>query len=317
MNISELLKNCDKTELSFEILPPLRGNSIETIYSTLDPLMEFKPRYINVTYHREEVTYKELKGGLLKPIVQKRRSGTVGITAAIKHKYNTEVVPHIICGGFTKHETEEALIDFSFLGINNLLIVRGDPLKTEVQFSAKSGGHRYAVDLIEQITNMNKGVFLDDTIEQCFPTDFCMGIAGYPEKHIESPNENQDMDILKQKIDAGAKYIVTQMFFDNSKYFDFVNRCRKAGITAPIVPGLKPVSLKSHAAILPKIFHIDIPDNLAKEIGRCKDNSEVRKLGIEWTKSQSKELKRAGVPCIHYYTMGKADNIYNIVKDVF
>lgn len=317
MNISELLQNTKETLISFEILPPLRGNSIQSIYDTLDPLMEFSPKYINVTYHREEVTYKELPSGLLQPIVHRKRPGTVGITAAIQYKYKTEVVPHIICGGFTQQETEEALIDFNFLGIDNILIVRGDPLKSDNKFIAKEGGHKYAVDLVKQIADMNKGKFLHDTVEQCSATNFCMGVAGYPEKHIESPNESTDMDVLKQKVDAGASYIVTQMFFDNSKYFTFVDKCRAAGINVPIIPGLKPVSVLDHSTLLPKIFHIDLPTDLTNEINKCTDNKAVRQVGIEWAIQQSRELKQAGVPVIHYYTMGKADNIYNIVKAVF
>jgi len=317
MNIAELLNNTKETLVSFEILPPVRGNNIQSIYNTLDPLMEFSPKYINVTYHREEITYKELKGGLLQPIVQRKRPGTVGITAAIKHKYSTEVVPHIICGGFSKQETEEALIDFNFLGINNVLIVRGDPLKSEIKFTEKKDGNKYAVDLVKQIANMNKGIFLNETVEQNAATNFCMGVAAYPEKHIESPNEYSDMEILKQKINSGAKYIVTQMFFDNNKYFDFVDKCRKAGIKVPIIPGIKPVSIIDHSTLLPKIFHIDIPKELTCEINKCNNNKSVRQVGIEWATQQSKELKKAGVPVIHYYTMGKADNIYNIVKNVF
>ncbi|MEI6349082.1 MAG: methylenetetrahydrofolate reductase [NAD(P)H] [Bacteroidota bacterium] len=317
MIIADLLKNTQKTLMSFELLPPLKGDNIKAIYDTIDPLMEFNPSYINVTYHREEVIYKKRPDGLLEQKTVRKRPGTVGITAAIMHKYKIEVVPHLICAGFNREETENALIDLHFLGVNNLLVLRGDADKYTRRFEPEPDGHAYAIDLLNQIMELNQGVYLDDLEENLAPTHFSAGVAGYPEKHSEAPNMDADIRYLKAKVDAGAEYIVTQMFFDNRHYFEFVKRCREAGIHVPIIPGLKPISVKSHLSILPNTFHVDIPDNLAHEVAIAKDNKQVAQIGVEWAILQAKELKAANVPSIHFYTMGKSQNVYQIVKQVF
>ncbi len=317
MKVTEHINQSVGTLFSFELLPPLKGSSIQSIYNTIDPLIEFEPKFINVTYHREELTYKKRTDGLLEPRVIRKRPGTVGISAAIQNKYKIEVVPHIICGGFSKEETENALIDLDFLGVENLLIIRGDADRALGKFIPNPNGHQYSIDLIKQVINMNKGIYLDEDLENSIPTNFSIGVAGYPEKHTEAPNMESDMYYLKQKIKSGAEYIVTQMFFDNRKYFDFVKRCRADGIDVPIIPGLKPVSVLGHLSILPRTFNIDLPIELAKEIRKCKSNKEVRALGVEWGIAQSKELKAAGVPVIHFYTMGRSDNIAKIARAVF
>lgn len=317
MKIADLLKNTSKTLMSFELLPPLKGVSINDIYNTIDPLMEFKPSYINVTYHREEVIYKKRPDGFLEQKIVQKRPGTVGISAAIMLKYNIDVVPHLICSGFNREETENALIDLNFLGINNILVLRGDLDKYTRRFEPKKDGHAHAIELLSQIIDMNKGKYLDNYEEDLYKTNFSVGVAGYPEKHSESPNIDADIRFLKEKIALGAEYIVTQMFFDNQKYFSFVERCRKEGINVPIIPGIKPLSLKSHLNILPNTFHVDIPEELAKEVANAKDNISIREIGIDWAIMQANELKKANVPSIHFYTMGKADNIYRIAQNVF
>lgn len=316
MKVTDHLKAAKETLFSFEILPPLKGKSIQSIYDGIDPLMEFNPKFVNVTYHREEFIYKERENGLLEKIAIRKRPGTVGICAAIMNKYNVDAVPHLICGGFNKEETENALIDLQFLGIDNVLALRGDSIKTEANFRPHKDGHEYAVELIDQITEMNKGNYLIDDIK-LEPTDFCIGAAGYPEKHFEAMNLTTDLKYLKAKVDAGADYIVTQMFFDNSKYFAFVEACRAIGIDVPIIPGLKPIKSLNHISFLPKFFHIDYPDELSKELLKCKTNDDVRTVGIEWGIQQSKELKNAGVPCIHYYTMSNSDCVKSIAKEIF
>lgn len=316
MKVIDHINQSQETLFSFEILPPLKGKNVQSIFDGIDPLMEFKPKFINVTYHREEYIYKDRGNGLLEKISIRKRPGTVGICAAIMNKYDVDAVPHLICGGFNKEETENALIDLQFLGIDNVLALRGDSIKTESTFKAVEGGHSYAVDLVKQIDEMNKGTYLMDDIK-LDPTDFCIGVAGYPEKHFESMNLTTDMDYLKQKVDAGAEYIVTQMFFDNKKYFDFVEKCRNAGITVPIIPGLKPIKSMNHISFLPKFFHIDFPEELSKELLKCKDNKDVTQVGIEWGIQQSKELKAANVPCIHYYTMSKSSSVKAIASEVF
>ena len=317
MKVIDHLNKATKTLFSFELLPPLKGNNIETIHQTIEPLMEFEPPYINVTYHREEVVYKNHSSGLLEKKIVRKRPGTVAISAAIMYKYKIDLVPHIICGGFTKEETENALIDLHFLGIENLLVIRGDADKTTHRFVPESDGHAHAVDLVKQVIDLNKGKYLDDELENKTATHFSVGVAGYPEKHNESPNLQSDLHLLKQKIDAGAEYIVTQMFYDNEKYFRFVDRCRQNNINVPIIPGLKPFSTTSQLSILPQTFHIDITEPLVKELLKCKNNDETRQVGIEWAIMQSKELIQRGVPVVHYYTMGKSDNIRKIAKEVF
>ncbi len=316
MKVTEHLKEAKDTLFSFEILPPLKGKSIQSIYDGIDPLMEFKPRFVNVTYHREEFIYKERENGLLEKIAIRKRPGTVGICAAIMNKYQVDAVPHLICGGFSKEETENALIDLQFLGIDNVLALRGDSIKTESTFRPHKDGHKYAVELIQQIGEMNHGTYMMDDV-QLEPTDFCIGTAGYPEKHFEAMNMTTDLQYLKAKVDAGADYIVTQMFFDNQKYFDFVAACREIGITVPIIPGLKPIKTLDHITFLPKFFKIDYPEALSKELLKCKDNKQVEQLGIEWGIQQSKELKAAKVPCIHYYTMSNSSMVKAIAKEIF
>lgn len=316
MKVTDHIKSAKDTLFSFEILPPLKGKSIQSIYDGIDPLMEFNPKFVNVTYHREEYIYKEREHGLLEKIEIRKRPGTVGICAAIMNKYNVDAVPHLICGGFSKEETENALIDLQFLGIDNVLALRGDSIKTESSFRPHKDGHAFAVDLIKQIGEMNNGNYLMDDIT-LEPTDFCIGAAGYPEKHFEAMNLSTDLQNLKAKVDAGAEYIVTQMFFDNSKYFAFVKACREIGISVPIIPGLKPIKTLTHISFLPKFFHIDYPEALSKELLKCKTNAEVDKVGTEWGIHQSKELKAAGVPCIHYYTMSNSSTVKAIAKEIF
>ena len=317
MKVIDHINNARETIFSFEILPPLKGQNIQEIYDTIDGLMEFKPPFVNVTYHREEVVYKRLNNGLLEQKVIKKRPGTVGICAAIQNKYHIDAVPHILCGGFTKEDTENALIDLAFLGIENVLALRGDAIKSETYFVPEKDGHSYACDLVGQIKGMNEGRYLDEELLNNTPTNFCIGVAGYPEKHFEAPNINHDIERMKQKVDAGAEFVVTQLFFDNQKYFDYVEKCRKAGITIPIIPGIKPIATKKHLSILPHFFKVDLPDDLIKAVADCKDNKEVREVGIEWGIQQCKELKEAGVPAIHFYSMGKVDNIQAIASEVF
>jgi methylenetetrahydrofolate reductase (NADPH) len=317
MKITEHLKSSKDTLFSIEILPPLKGKSIQSIFDGIDPLMEFKPAFVDVTYHREEYIYKKREGGYLEKVSIRKRPGTVGICAAIMNRYNVEAVPHIICGGFTREETENALIDLQFLGVDNVLVLRGDSIKTESQFIPEPGGHNYAIDLVKQIKDMNSGFYLDEEMKDASPTNFCMGISGYPEKHFEAPNLYSDMKWLKAKVDAGADYIVTQMFFDNKKYFEFVDLCRKNDIHVPIIPGLKILSSRSQLIALPKIFHIDLPQELFVELEKCKDDKAVKEVGIKWCIEQSKELKKANVPCLHYYTMGTSDSTKQVAKEVF
>ncbi len=316
MKVTEHIKNANETLFSFEILPPLKGKSIQSIYDGIDPLMEFKPKFVNVTYHREEFIYKERDNGLLEKIAIRKRPGTVGICAAIMNKYHVDAVPHLICGGFSKEETENALIDLQFLGVDNVLALRGDSIKTESTFRPHPEGHSFAVDLIHQISDMNRGNYMMDDV-QLEPTDFCIGTAGYPEKHFEAMNLATDLKYLKDKVDTGAEYIVTQMFFDNSKFFAFVDECRKIGIEVPIIPGLKPLKTLAHISFLPKFFKIDYPVELSTELLKCKDNKAVEQLGIEWGIHQSKELKAANVPCIHYYTMSNSSQVKSIAAEVF
>ncbi|KAB2859042.1 MAG: methylenetetrahydrofolate reductase [NAD(P)H] [Flavobacteriales bacterium] len=317
MKVTEHLKNAKKPLISFEILPPLKGKSIQSIYDSIDPLMEFKPSFINVTYHREEFVYKKREKGFLEKIAIKKRPGTVGICAAIMNKYQVDAIPHIICGGFTKEETENALIDLNFLGVDNVLALRGDPIKTESTFVKEEGGHAYAVDLVKQIVGLNKGIYFDEDLQNANPTNFCIGVAGYPEKHFESPNQKTDLKHLKAKVDAGAEYIITQLFYDNQKFKNFVESCRAIGIEVPIIPGLKPISNKSQLVSLSKFFHIDLPDELVDAIEKCKNDDAVKQVGIEWAIQQSKDLLAFGSPCIHYYTMGKSVATREIIKQVF
>lgn len=318
MKVTEHIARANgKTLFSVEILPPLKGKSIQSIYNILDPIMEFKPAFIDVTYHREEYVYKKRENGLLEKFSMRKRPGTVAICSAIINHYNVDTVPHIICGGFSREETENALIDLHFLNIDNVLLLRGDAIKSEPVFEAHPLGHRYAIDLVKQVANMNTGTYLDEELQDVTPTNFCIGVAAYPEKHFEAPNLTTDMRWLKAKIDAGAEYLVTQMFFDNSKYFAFVEQCRVAGITVPIIPGLKPITTRNHIAFLPKTFRVDLPDDLANALVQCRTDAEVKQVGVEWCVAQSRELIAAKVPCLHYYTMGRSDAVRSIIGQLF
>ncbi|MFT4644196.1 MAG: methylenetetrahydrofolate reductase (NADPH) [Planctomycetota bacterium] len=318
MKVIDHIKNAKETLFSIEVLPPQKGRKIEHLYNILDPLMEFKPPFVDVTYHREEIQYKKNLDGSIARIPLRKRPGTVGICAAIMNKYQIDAVPHLICGGFTKEETEDALFSLYYLGIENVLIIKGDEMgKSEYHMEDMVNRNIYAIDLVDQVKKMNNGVFCHEETAYEMSTDFCMGVAGYPEKHFEAPNLNTDLKYLKQKVDAGADYIVTQMFYDNQKYFDFVDKCRKNGINVPIIPGLKPLTVKKHLNILPSMFHIDIPEALSKEVEKCKDNNAVKRVGIEWAIQQSKELKAANVPCLHYYTMSRSEITVEIARNVF
>lgn len=318
MKVTEHIQNANgKPLFSFEILPPLKGQNIQSIFDGIDPLMEFNPPFIDVTYHREEYEFKELENGLLQKKVVKKRPGTVGICAGIQNKYQVDAIPHILCGGFTKEDTENLLIDLDFLGIDNVVSLRGDAVKSEIYFKPEKEGHAYASELVSQISNLNNGIYLDEDLQNSTKTDFCIGVAGYPEKHMEAPSMDSDIHFLKQKIKNGADYIITQMFFDNQKFFDFVAKCRAAGITVPIIPGLKPIATKKQLNLIPHRFKVDLPDDLIMEVVKAKDNDAVKQIGIEWCTQQSKELIAAGIPVLHYYSMGKAENIKAIARDIF
>ena len=316
MKVTDHINQSDKTLISFEILPPLKGKGIQSLYGHLEPLMEFKPAFINVTYHRSEHSFKKRADGSFEKVIIRKRPGTESICASIMNKYNVDTVPHLICGGFGINETEDALINLNYLGIDNVLVLRGDAAKNESSFEQEPGGHQYAIDLLKQVTNLNAGIYLEEDLKNTSKTKFCIGVAGYPEKHFEAPNMESDLKHLKAKVDAGADYIVTQMFFDNAKYFSFVNACREIGITVPIIPGLKPIYSKKQLTILPKTFHIDLPTPLSEAIISCKTDLDVEKIGEEWLLNQSKELKKAGVPVLHFYTLGRPHLIANVVKEL-
>lgn len=318
MKVIDHLSKAKSTLFSIEILPPLKGQSMQSIFDGIDPLMEFDPAFIDVTYHREEYIYKKNSNGILEKITTRKRPGTVGICAAIMNKYKIDAVPHIICGGFTQEETENALIDLHFLGIDNVLALQGDFIKNaEPGFVAEPGGHAYASELVKQVTRMNKGKYLHDELLEKDQTNFCIGVAGYPEKHIDAHDFNTDINYLKAKVEAGAEYIVTQMFFDNAKFFEFRDKCIANGITVPIIPGLKMLATQRQLSILPEIFSIDIPEALAKDVRKCTDNVQVKEVGIEWGIQQSKELMAANVPCLHYYTMGRSEITKRVASQVF
>ena len=290
---------------------------MQDIFNLLDPLMEFKPPFIDVTYHREEYIYKKQDSGYYEKTAIRKRPGTVGICAAIMHRYDVDAVPHLICGGFNREDTENALIDLNFLEINNVLALRGDALQFDSKFVPEPGGNAYALDLVKQVDDMNHGRYLDENIENGQKTDFCIGIAGYPEKHFEAPNMESDLAFIKKKVEAGADYIVTQMFFDNKKYFEYVESCRNAGIHIPIVPGLKPMTKMYQLSSIPRHFYINLPEDLVSAFLSAKTMEAKRQVGIEWCVAQSQELKAAGVPCLHYYTMGDVDTIKKIAESVF
>jgi methylenetetrahydrofolate reductase (NADPH) len=313
--VDKIEKANGKTLFSLEILPPQKGKKINDLFNVLDPLMEFNPAFIDVTYHPEEMIYKRRADGLIEEAPLRKRPGTVGICAAISYKYDIETVPHLVCVGFSKEETEDALFSLYYQGIENVLLLKGDS-KNQVQIE-KFNCHKYASELVAQVSSMNKGSFLHEETLNEMETDFCIGVAGYPEKHFEAPNLNTDLKWLKHKVDLGAEYIVTQMFFDNKKYFDFVDKCRKMGINVPIIPGLKPLDAKHQLKTLPSRFFVELPEPLTKEIEKCTNKADVVQVGIDWCIEQSKELKAAGVPSLHYYTMSRSESIVKIAKAVF
>lgn len=316
MKVTEHIANARETLFSFEVIPPLKGRRIDELYRNIDPLMEFKPPFIDVTTSREEYVYID-RDGLYEKQMTRMRPGTLGICASIKHKYDVDTIPHVLCGGFTKEETEYLLVDCHYLGIDNVMALRGDAMKEQKYFEPTQGGHAYASELVGQIVCLNKGQYLHDVVETDDCSDFCIGVAGYPEKHLESPSLRTDIKWLKHKVDLGADYIVTQMFFDNQKFFEFVDLAREMGIEVPIIPGIKPIAVKRHLQLLPQVFRTELPEALIEAVEACKDNKAVRQVGIEWTIEQSRELKAAGVPVLHYYSMGKSDNIQAIAKAVF
>jgi methylenetetrahydrofolate reductase (NADPH) len=316
MKVIDHINQAKSTLVSFEVLPPLKGKGIEALYKHLDPLMEFKPSYINVTYHRSEHVFKKRADGSFEKVIVRKRPGTESICAAIMNKYNVDTVPHLICGGFSINETEDALINLRYLGIDNVLVLRGDAAKSESAFEPEPDGHKFATDLLKQVMDLNAGIYLEEDLKGTHKTDFCVGVAGYPEKHFEAPNMETDLRYLKAKVDGGAEYIVTQMFFDNAKYYSFVKACRDIGITVPIIPGLKPVYSKKQLTVLPKTFHIDLPTDLSNEILKCKTDEDVEKVGEEWLLHQSRDLKKNGVPVLHYYTLGRPMMVVNVVKQL-
>ncbi len=317
MKVIDILSKSSKPFASFELVPPLKGSDKNKLYASVEPLMEFNPPFLNITTHRDEVVYRENADGNYKRVTITKRPGSVAIAAAIMKRFKVEVVPHVICGGATRGEIENTLLDLNFLDIQNVVALRGDPVPGEKNFTPVADGHSHSIDLVRQIENMNRGIYLDDTIKDAVPTNFCVGVAGYPEKHYEAPNLDMDIARLKEKVDAGADYVVTQLFFDNKKYFDFVEKATAAGINVPIIPGIKPVSTKRHIELLPKSFSIDIPNELMKELVKCKDNSAVYQVGLEWCVMQCKELLAKGAKAIHFYTMSKSENIIEIIKRSF
>jgi methylenetetrahydrofolate reductase (NADPH) len=316
MKVIDILKQSEKTLFSFELLPPLKGSKGDKLYDTIEQLIEFDPKYINITTHRDEYEFRTREDGLIEKHIVRKRPGTVAIAASIQYKYGIPVVPHILCGGFSRSETEHVLIDLNFLGIENVLALRGDGLKQEAAFTPEKDGNRNANELVKQIVGLRNGKYLDPDLKNTSPLDFCIGVAGYPEKHFEAPNPDLDLQYLKQKVDAGADYIVTQMFFDNQKYYDFVKKCREIGITVPIIPGIKPIAVQNQLTVLPKIFRIDLPLDLANELAKCKNNDDAKKVGTEWAIFQAKDLIKHGVPSLHVYTYGITDNVREIMKTV-
>ncbi len=318
MDIVDLIKDNGKCGFSFEVLPPLKGRGISQIYNAIDKLREFDPLYINITTHRSEFVFKSNDDATYQRVSERSRPGTVAVAAAIQQKYNIPAVPHIICSGFSKTETEYALIDLNFLGIDNLLLLRGDKAKHENRFVPNENGHAHASELQDQVNAFNDGYFVDGSkMDIMTDSRFSYGVAGYPEKHDEAPNMDIDLMFLKSKVDKGAKYIVTQMFFDNQKYFDFVERCSEIGINVPIVPGLKPIVSTTQLTVLPKVFHVDLPMELTNELFKCKDNVEAKQVGIEWATMQAKDLMAHGVPSIHFYSHNATDSVRKIAQEVY
>lgn len=317
MRVIDLIKDTKETAFSFEILPPLKGTGIEKLYQTIDTLREFDPKYINITTHRSEYVYKDLGDGLFQRNRLRRRPGTVAVAAAIQNKYDIRVVPHILCSGFTREETEYVLLDLQFLGITDLLILRGDKARHESIFTPEVDGYSHAIHLQQQINDFNKGLFVDGSPIKITGTPFSYGVACYPEKHEEAPNLDSDLYWLKKKMEMGAEYAVTQLFFDNRKYFDFVERARQQGITIPIIPGIKPFTKLSQLSMVPKTFKVDLPEPLATEAAECKTDEEAARLGIEWCVEQCKELMAHGVPSIHFYTVSAVNSIKEVAKQIY
>lgn len=317
MRVIDLINSNQKTAFSFEILPPLKGTGIERVYKTIDTLREFDPKYINITTHRSEYVYKELGNGLFQRSRLRRRPGTVAVAAAIQNKYNITVVPHILCSGFSREDTEYVLLDLQFLNITDLLILRGDKAKHEAVFIPEPNGYSHAIDLQEQINHFNQGIFVDGSEMKITQTPFSYGVACYPEKHEEAPNMETDLYWLKKKMETGAEYAVTQLFYDNRKYFRFVERARQEGIHIPIIPGIKPFKKLSQLTMIPKTFKVDLPEELTHEIQKCKNDEEARQVGIEWCVKQCRELIEYGVPSLHFYSVGAEDSIRKVASEIY
>ena len=317
MRVIDLINNNTQTAFSFELLPPIKGTGIEKLYHDIDLLREFDPKYINFTTHRSEYVYKDLGNGLYQRNRLRRRPGTVAVAAAIRNKYDITVVPHILCSGFTREDTEYELLDLQFLGITDLLVLRGDKAKHEAIFTPEPDGHTHAIDLQQQINDFNRGIFIDGSEMKITKTPFSYGVACYPEKHDEAPNKESDLYWLKQKMEMGAEYAVTQLFYDNEKYFDFVRRAREAGITIPIIPGIKPLKRMAQLSVIPKTFKVDIPEELVREVQKCSDDAQVQQVGVEWCIQQCRELMSHGVPSIHFYSIGAVDSIREVAKAIY
>lgn len=321
MNVLDTINNALKdgtTRFAFELLPPLKGDGTSGVFKAIDNVREFDPAYVNITFHREGLKQTVRSDGREEWHTVRRRPGTVGIAAAIQMKYGIDAVPHLICGGQSQYDIEDALIDMDFLGLHNVLALRGDASQNERMFMPHPQGHAHAIDLVKQIAAMNRGEFVDGEVEECHHSRFSIGVAGYPETHSDAVSPEDDLQRLKEKVEAGADYIVTQMFFDNEKYFDFVRRCREIGINVPVIPGLKPFISARHLKTLPETFSISIPEDLRKAVEACGgDSAKVKETGLEWAVMQTRQLKEAGVPVVHFYTMSKTENIARIAKEVF
>ena len=317
MKVIDLIKSTHETAFSFEILPPLKGTGIERVYATIDALREFDPKYINITTHRSEYVYEELGDGLYKRKRLRRRPGTVAVASAIHNRYGITVVPHLLCSGFTREETEYVLLDLQFLGITDLLVLRGDKARHEVIFSPESGGNAHAIDLEQQVNDFNRGVFVDGSPIKAPVVPFSYGVACYPEKHEEAPNPESDLYWLKRKVEAGAEYAVTQLFYDNRHFFDFLKRVQEAGINVPIIPGIKPFTRLAQLTVLPKTFNIDLPEELVSEVRKCHTDGDAQALGVEWCTHQCRELMEHGVPSIHFYTVNAVDSVRKVAAQIY
>ncbi|MDZ7797794.1 MAG: methylenetetrahydrofolate reductase [Candidatus Marinimicrobia bacterium] len=316
MKVTDIIGNAQKPLFTFELLPPLKGHTIDTINTAIEALLPYEPAYINITNHQEEVVYVERAGGLLERRTVRKRPGTAALSAAIQYRYGIPVVPHLICGGQSAEQLEDQLIELNFLGIDNVFALREDPPGGERRFVPHKDGYEHTDGLVRQITDINCGKYLDPALKDPVAASFCIGVAAYPEKHVESPNLEQDIAMLRKKIDAGAHYIVTQMFFINDHYFSFVDKCRAAGITVPIIPGIKPIRRRKDIDFLPQTFHIDLPAGLVKDVAACKTSAQIKDAGVAFCRTQVKELLKAGVPGIHFYTEGRAEQITRVVEEV-